>query len=295
MKDSNPQEETSCLICKGKASELGRKWGKYRQKNYLLIKCQKCGFAWVANPDRDFEQIYNEKYYLGQNADPLVDYLDELENPESSIRQFEWQGILQVVKGLVTVSENTSWLDYGCGNGGLVRYVKKEIGCHILGYDTGWIADRARQEKIPIAKYDELSHQKFDVVTAIEVLEHVENPRIILNHIRSLMKPGGIFFYTTGNSTAFSKDFLKWNYVIPEIHISFYTPLSLKLLLSQTGFQPKKMFFNSGYSKIYAFKVLKNLRINRLSVWQKYIPWRIIEKALEHKFKLKQLPVGIAF
>jgi len=40
---------------------------------------------------------------------------------------------------------------------------------------------------------------KFDVVTAIEVIEHLENPRHVLRQAKQLLKPGGLMFVTTPN------------------------------------------------------------------------------------------------
>jgi SAM-dependent methyltransferase len=40
---------------------------------------------------------------------------------------------------------------------------------------------------------------RFDVVTCIEVIEHVENPRHLLRNARRLLSPGGILLMTTPN------------------------------------------------------------------------------------------------
>ena len=45
----------------------------------------------------------------------------------------------------------------------------------------------------------QLNGQTFDVVTCIEVIEHVENPRELLRGARSLLSPGGIIIVTTPN------------------------------------------------------------------------------------------------
>jgi len=40
---------------------------------------------------------------------------------------------------------------------------------------------------------------QFDAVTAIEVIEHLENPRHLLRQAKQLLKPGGLMFVTTPN------------------------------------------------------------------------------------------------
>ena len=53
----------------------------------------------------------------------------------------------------------------------------------------------------------------FDVVTAIEVIEHVLDPVAELRRIRALLRPGGLLFLTTGNAKPYSKRLLTWGYL----------------------------------------------------------------------------------
>jgi SAM-dependent methyltransferase len=282
-----------CRICASSSVTVGVKQGTYRRRDYHIRRCVACGFVWVADPDTDYEQLYDERYYRGLGADPLIDYLDELESPASSIRRFEWQGILEVVSGLTRVDRTTSWLDFGCGNGGLVRFVGNTVGCDVFGYDQGWITDRARANGIQIA-HELPVDRRFDIVTAIEVMEHVADPVATLRQIRSVLKPGGLFFMTTGNVAPFAGDVLRWSYLRPEIHISLYTPGALDKALARSGFTPQRVPFNAGFDKIYAFKVLKNLGFKTGHRWQSFVPWSIAARLLERRFKLQQHPVGWA-
>ena len=70
------------------------------------------------------------------------------------------------------------WLDFGCGNGGLVRYVLNHTGAQASGFEEGSIATAARELGIPILAAEALADQAgaFDVVTAIEVIEHTLDP-----------------------------------------------------------------------------------------------------------------------
>lgn len=57
-----------------------------------------------------------------------------------------------------------------------------------------------------------LGEERFDILTCIEVIEHVENPRHLLRNARQLLNPGGLIVITTPNieSTAGRLRFL-WN------------------------------------------------------------------------------------
>ena len=75
-------------------------------------------------------------------------------------------------------------------------------------------------------------------MTAIEVLEHTLEPLAELRRIRKLLRPGGLLFLTTGNAAPFASDLLRWSYIIPEIHISFFEPSTLEYALHAAGFRP---------------------------------------------------------
>ena len=229
----------------------------------------------MVDPEADLDAIYTPDYYRGKGADPLVDYLFELEHPARSLRTYEWRGVLKLVDSLVAGgAADARWLDFGCGAGGLIRYARDHGGADLVGFDQGWIVQRARAAGIPILDDDELDGMTgaFDVVTAIEVLEHIADPLDVLKRIRRLLRPGGLFFYTTGNAEPYANRLARWRYVIPEIHVSFFEPRTLDLALRKAGFRPEAGGMRPGYADIIKFKVLKNLRVTRSSVLTDLIP-----------------------
>jgi SAM-dependent methyltransferase len=248
----------------------------------------------VSNPCTDYALLYSEQYYRGKGADDLVDYVFELEHPDDTIRKYEWKGILQVVRGLTALSAKTRWLDFGCGNGGLVRYVSNNTDCSILGYEQGWIQSKAVAAGIPITSELELDRVKgtFDVVTAIEVLEHTVDPVAELKTIRALLKPNGVFFFTTGNACPYRQALLKWGYLKPDIHISLFEPESLRIALHNSGFRPKHHGFVPGFEDIIRFKILKTLRQRRPAVWEKTLPWNLISRFVDSRLQVTGHPVG---
>jgi SAM-dependent methyltransferase len=250
----------------------------------------------VANPWTDFETIYSESYYRGHGADPLVDYTGEVDHYTTTIRRYEWQGIMQVVGSLIPFSTETRWLDFGGGSGGLVRYCREQARCDVVGFDQGPVARDLVHPDVPILDTDDLrlARGSFDVVTAIEVLEHLIDPLAELRRIRGVLKPGGLFFYTTGNAKPFRHRLLAWRYVIPEIHVSFFEPETLALALRRTGFRPAQTGFLPGHASIIRFKVLKNLRVKRQHRVERLLPWEWIARVVDARYEVTSHPVAWA-
>ena len=117
-----------CPICGAETVAAGSKRGTFIRELFELRHCVTCRFSHVANPATDYQRIYGEEYYNGRGADPSVDYVFELEHPDKTVRIYEWRGILKLVRSLTAVNGDTQWLDFGCGNGGLVRYCREHAG-----------------------------------------------------------------------------------------------------------------------------------------------------------------------
>jgi SAM-dependent methyltransferase len=275
---------------------LGVVHGKFSGRNFELRRCRACGFACVADPWLDFDAIYSDAYYAGQGADPLVDYVTELEHPDASVRQYEWRGLHDRVRSLIALEPGSRWLDYGCGTGGLVRYLRAIGDYDAVGYEEGWSVPRLRDHGIPFLEADELDGHtaSFNVVTAIEVLEHVPDPVAELRRMRSLLRPGGLLFLTTGNAEPYAAKLTSWRYVIPEIHVSFFEPRTLETAMRQAGLSPARPGFGPGWPDIIRFKLLKNLGRKSARPLDGLVPWPAIARVIDWHLRLSAHPVGWA-
>jgi len=153
------------------------------------------------------------------NADPAeLAKFSELAHrwwdPESEFRPLHQINPLRLqwIDQLVPLAGKTA-LDIGCG-GGILADAMARKGAEVLGIDLSTRALRVAQlhaleAQTPQVRYREVSAealalempQAFDVVTCMEMLEHVPDPASVVQACASLVKPGGWVFFSTLNRT----------------------------------------------------------------------------------------------
>jgi 2-polyprenyl-6-hydroxyphenyl methylase/3-demethylubiquinone-9 3-methyltransferase len=101
-------------------------------------------------------------------------------------------------------------LDLGCGGGILTESMAK-VGAHAKGIDLSEkalkVADLHSLEAGVAVQYEYISAEnlaakeagQYDVVTCMEMLEHVPDPLSIIKACTQLVKPGGKVFFSTLN------------------------------------------------------------------------------------------------
>src|SRR5579872_292670 len=110
------------------------------------------------------------------------------------------------------IAANCRWLELGCGHQMFAAWMikeERELGsraARLVGIDLDFdglrknpvISDRifGDIERLPLAD------QAFDLVTANMVVEHLQNPETVLQEIRRVLRPGGIFIFHTPNRKA---------------------------------------------------------------------------------------------
>ncbi|MCM8774390.1 MAG: class I SAM-dependent methyltransferase [Candidatus Omnitrophica bacterium] len=86
--------------------------------------------------------------------------------------------------------------DIGCGIGILLERLRKERACQVFGVDISQEAILALKRKDIdgiVAKVPPipLPTESFDIVTATELLEHVNNPYSVIKEMIRIVKSGG--------------------------------------------------------------------------------------------------------
>ena len=151
--------------------------------------------------------------------------------------------------------DNQRVLDVGCG-GGILTESLATAGADVTGIDMAakplQVAKLHRHESNLAIDYQQTTIEalaenqlgEFDVITCLEMMEHVPNPESVINAGYQLLKPGGHFFISTinRNSKAYLFAILGAEYVLNLLPRGthdferFIKPSELATWLRQTGF-----------------------------------------------------------
>ncbi len=115
-----------------------------------------------------------------------------------------------------------------------IEMIEKEFGFKSI------VADVTKLEKVNIKK-------KFDVIVCGELIEHIDNPGLMLDGIKKFMHKDSILIITTPNPWSKrrlsllkrGKDEFYW---MNEEHVSWYSFMTLKNLLDRHGYE--KVFYS---------------------------------------------------
>lgn len=213
------------------------------------------------------------------NADPLElqkfsDLAHRWWDPTSEFRplheinplRLEWINARAPLAGKAVV-------DIGCGGGILAESMAKK-GAKVTGIDLSEkalkVADlhslesgvQVRYEMISAEQLAEREPASFDVVTCMEMLEHVPDPASIVQACANLVKPGGHVFFSTINRNPKSYLFavIGAEYILRMLpkgthdYAKFITPAELAQYVRQAGMDVmslKGMTYNP-LTKIYS-------------------------------------------
>ncbi|MCG7984407.1 MAG: bifunctional 2-polyprenyl-6-hydroxyphenol methylase/3-demethylubiquinol 3-O-methyltransferase UbiG [Candidatus Thiodiazotropha lotti] len=110
----------------------------------------------------------------------------------------------------LTSLEGKEVLDVGCG-GGILSESLAACGAKVTGIDMGEAPLQVARlhllesglevnyERIPVERLAEERPASFDLITCMEMLEHVPDPASVVSACAKLVRPGGQLFFSTIN------------------------------------------------------------------------------------------------
>jgi 2-polyprenyl-3-methyl-5-hydroxy-6-metoxy-1,4-benzoquinol methylase len=223
------------MVKKHKACLLTGSKDLYPLKNYesnYLVKSKSSGFVFCEKIPSEEELIshYNS-YPIGYNHDSLV--------TRKRIHTF--------LDGVEKYRKTNRILDVGCGPGLFLIEAKKR-GWEVYATEyserqIAYLSEQGIQAKKGKLNNNLFENEAFDVVISSEVIEHINNPLEEMQQFYRLLRKGGLVYITTPNFNAFERLWFKnhWEIIEYPEHLCYYTPKTIHLLLSKSGFVKLKI------------------------------------------------------
>lgn len=222
--------------------------------NFTTLQCEDCQLYFHKDyyTKEELFNFYNISYGItrGKRAN--------IKKPEKElfdINKYEWLKErnlrLRFIPVIDSFSTKKNILEIGADAGGATRYmIEKGHNVEAIELFKDY-ADKLMEEGITV--YNDLFeninfNKKYDIIVALEVIEHFSDPLKCINKIYDLLNDGGYFIF----ETPVAKDGLvdSASYSIRPAHYCVFNPTSLKILLKDFKDLPK---FNEG-NEVYKIR-----------------------------------------
>jgi 2-polyprenyl-3-methyl-5-hydroxy-6-metoxy-1,4-benzoquinol methylase len=250
-----PLQERDCPAC-GSSS---RARPLSREGEYELVRCRDCRMLYTHRVHSIAEKILHYDQLAGERMDTtsaLSPAHYGLANQIKSVPLYE--RVLQFI--VKTISEGKiNFVDVGCAGGLLLLAAQAVDGynCGVpprfnvrgISIDPRERSETERSVGCPVMFPDEAAAEWAgwaDVVTLMNVLEHVSDPFALLGQLRRILKPGGLLLIDVPNNSVVSlrgRLLHRWPELDLGEHVNHFVPVTLDRLLIRAGFTPKQRFF----------------------------------------------------
>ena len=257
----------NCPVCKSRLLSH-----VYKLEYGDVVLCQKCFVAFTQFNDINTFRKANKTWNSAERIKGQIYMLPESRN-EAEKR----------LKLLLKFNPGNKFVEFG-PNTGEFLYVAGKASFDVTGVDhcsAVLSLNKSGNLKFIDSEATKVTlNEKYDVVAAFHLLEHLEEPTLFIKRIKDLLSPGGILFLEVPNygSRNRNKQKEKWKLFF-DYHFTHFDLASIKNLLALYGFkiiysrtiQPVNYFFDSFYSPLRHFlwsnlkKMLRNNNKNKIN------------------------------
>jgi SAM-dependent methyltransferase len=228
-----------------------------RRKRWFLSQCVDCYIVYrtVFPSEAELNEIYGSDYYDSWNIEADTDAFWDM----------KVQNCISYLRSLnqyVAEQGNRTLLDVGCAHGFMLDAAGQE-GYVPSGLEISPAGDVARNRGFRVLSSqledDPFPSESFDVVTMVDVVEHLADPQSALRSVWKMLKPGGVIFMVTPDITSVSARILRdaWPHYLPE-HLIYYSPRPMEKLLDLSNIDVLKI--GPGYKYLTVNYILGHLR-----------------------------------
>ncbi|TGN13980.1 class I SAM-dependent methyltransferase [Leptospira ilyithenensis] len=235
------------------------------------------------------KELYSEAYYKGKSE---YSYIDERETEK--YQSYVWDARIKNIRKFISKGH---FLDIGSSFGGFLKRAQLK-GFTVQGVEiSDYAAGYANENGVPTFHGTFLEanfpDHSFDVITLIEVIEHLENPKLIFREITRILKPNGLLVLQTANFEGWQakKEKANYHYYMPG-HVYYYSDSVMKEILTRLKYDRFISYFGVDFP--LSAKLLKS-RGSFKSIWD-YAKWiRIAFYHFQSKLKKNGFPLTSSY
>lgn len=207
---------------------------RVNETTFLVYFCHKCqtGFTNPIPPEVMLKSYYAAGVYRTGTGRRFIAPLEIL------VDFFIRLKVKRLLKGL---KAGSTVLDIGCGRGDLLIQMQKE-GMRVAGTEIDPAVREYLRKKNGIIVYQGLSaidSESVDLITLHHVLEHIQDPNVVLQSIAQLLKKDGSLIVAVPNYLSMQAKFGKkeWFHLDLPHHLYHFSEAGLSRLLRVHGFR----------------------------------------------------------
>jgi 2-polyprenyl-3-methyl-5-hydroxy-6-metoxy-1,4-benzoquinol methylase len=255
-----------CFFCGSKDSHEAA----IRKDGLVIKECSNCGLAFVDPRPSPVQlaQYYDSGYFNG--AKDFFHGKDYCLERDKSIRTGAVTGYQEIVANFDVAGKTV--LDVGCASGALLCLLRGRKAKEVVGIDTAeypvsfGVKQYGLDLRLVALERAGLPDAYFDLITLIDVIEHVENLKAFLTELRRVLKPGGSIFIITPNYQAYQLARAKWICLYKDFeHLQYLTRKSLGVVCNEHNLHLVKCWTDSLPFMAEQYSRLRSHRAHRLS------------------------------
>lgn len=226
------QKLSSCILCNASKFRI-----ILQKDRWKYCRCLNCGLVSLHPRPTVQELMKNYEDYLPTPS-------EEIDKWEKMVKQ-----IIDKSADLIEARTNTSrgkLLDVGCGYGFFLKEMKLR-GWEVEGVEVSQTGRQYSQDKWSIHVYSQpledldIPENSFDVVTLFYLIEHVNDPLVLLREVNRIIRPGGLILLRWPHTTPIVRILgplsRKLDLYHTPYHLYDFSPETMKMLLAITDFK----------------------------------------------------------